>query len=128
MSELTPGETVYLMVSIADNTYPYPITHSASATSSFEISAYWDDYFLEVPVYTFDKFTSFPNPVKDFIHLSNDIEITKVEIYTMLGQKVQSHTINATKAKIDFSDFSKGMYLIHVSSGGKTKIIKVLKS
>ena len=68
----------------------------------------------------------FPNPVSNQLKISSNIEISKVEIYNILGQKNSFSNINNNT--IDFSSFSKGVYMIKVYNGknivSTQKIIK----
>jgi len=69
----------------------------------------------------------YPNPVENVLQISNtsDIRINKVEIYTILGKKIQD--IKNPKSSLDISQLSKGIYLLNVfTEKGKItkKIIK----
>ncbi|GGK10380.1 hypothetical protein GCM10007962_00670 [Yeosuana aromativorans] len=52
----------------------------------------------------------YPNPVKDYLHISSKVKIEKVTIYNLLGVMVKSID-NHTEA-IDLSNLSQGTYLI----------------
>jgi hypothetical protein len=56
------------------------------------------------------NFTYYPNPVKNILNLSYNQEISNVEVYNLLGQKVSTSEINATEAHIDMSNLSKSKY------------------
>lgn len=73
------------------------------------------------------NFTYYPNPVKNSLNLSFSKEISNVEIFNVLGQKVSANTINATEAQIDMSNLSKGAYIVKVTSDNQVKTIKVIK-
>lgn len=72
-------------------------------------------------------FKFYPNPVKDILNISYDRNITNVEVYNLLGQKVFENTLNANTAQIDMSGFSTGSYLVKVTSENQTKTIKLMK-
>ena len=59
-------------------------------------------------------FKIYPNPVNDVLIISNtnDIIIDKVEIFTLLGQKVD--VIEKPQNTIDISQLSKGIYLLNI--------------
>ena len=75
-----------------------------------------------------NDFTFYPNPVTDYLNLSYDNNISKVEIFNLLGQQVLSKTVNATQSKIDMSNLNTGTYLVKVKSGDLIKTIKVIKN
>jgi hypothetical protein len=65
----------------------------------------------------------YPNPVENVLQISNtsDIRINKVEIYTILGKKIQE--IKNPKSSLNISQLSKGIYLLNVFTE-KGKITK----
>ena len=71
----------------------------------------------------FDTFT-FNNPVTDFIQINSEIQIDKVEMYGLMGNKVLETQINTNR--IDVSNLSKGMYIIMVYSGNKKANKKII--
>ena len=73
------------------------------------------------------NFTYYPNPVKNTLNLSYNQEISNVEVFNLLGQKVSSNVINANAAQIDMSNLSKGAYMVKVTSNNQLKTIKVIK-
>jgi hypothetical protein len=79
---------------------------------------------------TFDSsaFKYYPNPVKNLLNLSFDQEISSVEIFNLLGQKVKSNTVNAANdVQVDMSSLANGPYMVKVISNNKMKTIKVIK-
>ncbi|CAM1344331.1 fibronectin type III domain-containing protein [Tenacibaculum amylolyticum] len=75
-------------------------------------------------------FKYYPNPVTDNLTIISNTtsEITKVEIYNNLGQKLISKKINKTnKTKIDTSNLPVGIYLVRVFSNSKNNIFRIVK-
>jgi len=72
-------------------------------------------------------FKYYPNPVKNTLNLSYNQEISNIEVFNFLGQKVISNVINANAAQIDMSNLSKGAYMVRVTSNNQVKTIKVIK-
>lgn len=70
----------------------------------------------------------YPNPVNNRFVLSNLENNSLIETYTIFGQKIVGENYNSTEAILDFSGFSKGTYMVKITSGGYTKTIKVLKN
>lgn len=77
----------------------------------------------------FKNFTVYPNPVRDLLNFSHTGNISSVEVFNLLGQKMltKSLALDATQGQLDLSGLSNGSYLVKVTSGGETKTIKVLK-
>ncbi|UPT70555.1 MAG: T9SS type A sorting domain-containing protein [Flavobacterium sp. JAD_PAG50586_2] len=113
----TPGTTLYISV--------WRWGGTGSVTGPFTISAY--DASLGNNSFDSSNFAYFPNPVKNNLNLSYNKEITSVEVFNLLGQKVSSNSINANEAQIDMSNLSKGAYLVKVTSDNQVKTIKVIK-
>lgn len=115
----SPGSTVYITV------YKFGATAPSITVNQFQVSVYTASLGSE----SFDSsnFRYFPNPVKDVLNLSYDEEISNVEVFNSLGQKMISNSIHANQAKIDMSNLSNGIYMVNVSSGNQIKILKVVK-
>jgi hypothetical protein len=69
----------------------------------------------------------FPNPVSDFLNLSNDTEISEVNVFNLLGQKVISLNPNALTSIVDLGNLSPSAYIVEVISAGNKGIYKVIK-
>ena len=68
-----------------------------------------------------ESFKLYPNPVESILHIrsSMDVKIDKIEIYTLLGKRV--NRINEPQKSIDISHLSKGIYLLNIiTEKGKT--------
>ncbi|MEO5777971.1 MAG: T9SS type A sorting domain-containing protein [Flavobacterium sp.] len=111
----TPSSTLYLRV------YEY----SNDNSGSFGISAY--DASLGNNSFDPSNFSYYPNPVKDVLNLSYNQEISSVEVFNLLGQKVITNKINANVAHVDMSNLAKGAYMVRVTSNDQVKTIKVVK-
>ena len=67
---------------------------------------------------------SFPNPVSNFIDITSNVILDKVEIYNLLGNLVlKSETTTNT---IDVTNLSSGIYLITFYSGNERVVKKVI--
>jgi hypothetical protein len=111
----TAGEVVYV------NTWRY----GGGAAITYQISAY--DASLSTGSFDTVSFKAYPNPVKDVLNLSYSTEISSVEVYNMLGQKVLTKTLNVAQGQIDMSNLNTGNYIVKVTADGLTKTIKVVK-
>ncbi|MFZ4679161.1 MAG: T9SS type A sorting domain-containing protein [Flavobacterium sp.] len=114
LTGLTPGETYFVQVwsnSAEQGTFTLKLSDNSLGNSSFDDA----------------NFSYFPNPVKNTLNLSYNQEISNVEVFNLLGQKVISNVINANAAQIDMSNLSKGAYMVKVTSNNQLKTIKVIK-
>jgi hypothetical protein len=71
----------------------------------------------------------YPNPVSNVFTLNYTQEISNVEVYNMLGQRVLSVIPNATTAVLKMEALAPGAYIVQVkANNGKSKTIKVIKN
>jgi hypothetical protein len=69
--------------------------------------------------------TSYPNPVKDKLIInSKSNEIKSIYIVDILGKKISSHYPNSTKALINVSELTNGIYFAKISTSLGTGSIK----
>ncbi len=115
LTNRTPGEIIYIRL----------WEYGGDLLGTFRLSAY--DASLSAESFTQDSFRHYPNPVKDVLNLSYTSEITSVEVYNLLGQKMLSKTFNATETAIDMSALADGAYIVNVTAGDTVKTIKVIK-
>lgn len=69
----------------------------------------------------------YPNPVQSNLEIVNTHTITKVEVYTLLGQRVMLQNNSANQVSLNLEKFSAGTYLIKVFTNNASKDIKVIK-
>lgn len=82
---------------------------------------------LAVPGFNDATFSYYPNPVKNTLNLSYNQEISNVDVFNLLGQKVIATKLNANSGQIDVSSLSNGTYMVKVTSNNQVKTIKVIK-
>jgi len=82
---------------------------------------------LDNPAFSFEHFTYHPNPVKNSLTISNASVIDRIEISSVLGQKVRAFQVNGLQSEIDLSELTRGMYFVKVTSNGQEKTVKILK-
>jgi len=73
------------------------------------------------------KLNYYPNPVVDFINISNDTKIKNVEVYGVSGQRLANENINAEKGSVDMRALPSGMYILKVNMEKGSQSIKVMK-
>ena len=73
------------------------------------------------------KIAVYPNPVNDVLYLQTKEKISAVKIYNMAGQQYSAKLIS--EKTIDFSQFSKGLYLVEITlQNGEKLINKIIKN
>jgi len=116
LSGLTPGQTIYARA----------WEYANDAFGTFQISA-WNST-LAAAAFDSSKFEWYPNPVKDVLSVSYQQEITKAEIFNLLGQQVFAKKIESQKSDLDLSQLAKGAYLLKIySQNNQQKTIKIIK-
>ena len=73
----------------------------------------------------------FPVPASDLITISIDNfsdENASLEIYSMIGQLVQTNTISHKSTIVDISELSAGIYMLNVSSERAVARVKIVKN
>ncbi|WP_187477973.1 T9SS type A sorting domain-containing protein [Amniculibacterium sp. G2-70] len=71
--------------------------------------------------------TVYPVPVVDYLNVVSPEEITKIEIYSLSGQKVVSKTVESKKTEIDFQSYPAAGYLLRVFTKDRVKDVKIIK-
>ena len=77
--------------------------------------------------YIFENLITYPNPVENYMILSNSSPIDAVEVFNILGQIVFGKKYNSSTVKIDLSGFNTGIYLMKIYSDNCMKSMKVIK-
>lgn len=114
LTGLTPGNTYFVQVwsnSAEQGTFALRLSDDGLGNSSFDST----------------NFSYYPNPVENTLNLSCNQEISSVEVYNLLGQKVSSNIIDANEAQVDLSNLSKGAYMVRVTANNQSKTIKIIK-
>ena len=69
----------------------------------------------------------YPNPAKDFVLIQNQqgVELSRVEVYSMLGRKVLTEKLDSQEAltKIDISEMQKGIYMVRVFDSSNNVVV-----
>lgn len=66
----------------------------------------------------------FPNPTSDFVTITSNQSIEKVEIHDLLGNMVLNTSTNTNK--VDVTNLSKGIYLVTAYSGSEKNTKKIV--
>jgi hypothetical protein len=114
---LTPGAMYYVQVDRWGSAVPG--TFGLRITDANPLAT---DSFLN------GGFSVYPNPVNHILNLNGKQNITKVELFNLLGQQVMSKTANAQDVQLDMSSIAAGTYLVKVTSENAVKTVKVIKN
>lgn len=84
---------------------------------------------LGVEDFSLKSFTISPNPssLNLNIELPNNITNAKVEVYDVLGKLVYNNRISDLNSSINISNWSKGTYLVRVSTNDATQTKRFIK-
>ena len=115
----TPGATLYVGV------WKWGTTAPSATVNQFSVSAY--DASLGNSSFNNANFTFYPNPVKSILNLSYNQEISSVDLFNLLGQKVSTNKFNVNNAQVDMSNLSSGAYMVKITANDQVKTIKVIK-
>lgn len=73
------------------------------------------------------KFSVYPNPTSGQLNVSAAQNISKVELFNILGQRVQSEMVNATQKQLSISNLQSGVYLMEVTIDNAKQAFKIVK-
>lgn len=78
---------------------------------------------------SFTKFqaTVVPNPARDKIHITTNQTIDKLELFTVLGQKLVVDGSRSTEQTLNLEQFQPGLYFVSIYSGSEKQVVKVVK-
>ncbi|MBT8257796.1 MAG: T9SS type A sorting domain-containing protein [Bacteroidia bacterium] len=84
---------------------------------------------LSVGDSSFDQFNFYPNPADNQINFNSAVNISKVQIFNLLGQNVSSFSEGMLSNKtIDVSALQSGAYLLKVEIDNNTQIFRFIKN
>ena len=82
---------------------------------------------LSTDEFTISEFKAFPNPTTDNWELSSNQEITKVQLYDILGKKVLELVPSSDNTIINASSLISGIYFARIESVNGSKTMKLIK-
>lgn len=113
-TELENGTTYYVSQTVEGCTSePFAVTVADAASVNEEI---------------FTSFSYYPNPVNDILNISNNNIIEKIEIYSLLGQRIQQQAFSAENIQLNISLLSQGIYIVKIYSGTAVKTVRISKN
>ena len=92
-----------------------------------DVSLYKGDIMLAVNDFSENKFSVYPNPVKDMLNIKSSTSVDNVTVYDILGKVVLQENPGKISPAINMSSLAPGSYLVKVTIGNSSKTVKVLK-
>ncbi len=111
---------------VAEDDTTYYVTQTIGLCTSEALAVTVDVTLGRTDFETF-AFRFYPNPVGDVLNLTSNSEISQINLFNMLGQKV-TVVANANNTQVDMSGLPTGNYIISITIEGVTKTFKVVKN
>jgi hypothetical protein len=70
----------------------------------------------------------YPNPVTNVLNVEYTGNITLIEVYNTIGQRIVSKSVNEISTTIDMAHLAAGTYFVKVLAEGGSRTIKVMKN
>jgi PKD repeat protein len=122
------GETNQVFAPTVDGDYAVEITVNGCVVASDCVTMSnlsVDDFNLAQVVHIY------PNPVKDILHISSDIEIS-LQVYDILGKQIKNLSLQIGENSIDMSSYENGMYMFIINGTGdqtqKSRVYRIIKN
>ncbi|MBW3517695.1 fibronectin type III domain-containing protein [Flavobacterium sp. NKUCC04_CG] len=74
------------------------------------------------------KLNYYPNPVKDILTITYKETITRVEVYSLTGQRVLTMNALDNIVLVDMSRLATATYVVKIYSNNQTQFIKIVKN
>lgn len=72
-----------------------------------------------------DAVKMYPNPVQDYLSIRSNLKITRVQVYSLLGELVMDRKTNLSR--INLVDLNSGIYMIKIHSNQYSVTKKLIK-
>lgn len=127
----TGGSNSIVVASLISGTLPVSLNWtdvtSFTVTSSGSLFAF-DDLSIDSPTlstenYSLNNAIIYPNPVQDILYISNIKNLKSVKVFNSIGQIV----INNKNEILDFSNLTKGIYIIQLITEKGIQTKKLIK-
>ena len=128
----TAGLTIDAMTGIIDistsTTGNYVVTYEVGTCDYYKTTQNVEIINNTLGLATFNEttFKLYPNPTRETINFSSNINISKVKLFTLLGQELKTVDINAKDATIDLSKFKSGTYVMSFLIDNRTVSSKLI--
>lgn len=110
---------------LVDNATYYAVQTTTCASAPFAVTI---DFDLATTSFNLNSLKYYPNPVKDMLNLTYSENITAVKLYNTIGQQLMVKEVNSTETQVDMSRYPAGSYLLEVTVGDRSKMVKLMKN
>ncbi|WP_430615131.1 fibronectin type III domain-containing protein [Flavobacterium sp. JP2137] len=83
---------------------------------------------LGVNDFDLTKLNYYPNPVKDVLTISYKETITRVEVYSLTGQRVLTMNASDYQVLVDMSRLAPATYVVKIYTDNQSQFIKIIKN
>jgi hypothetical protein len=126
MEDALAGENALDDDTVIENGTYYAVNTANSCSSTpFAVTV---EIVLGVTDFDAKAFSYYPNPVSGVLNIGYSKNITGVEVYNLVGQKVFAQQVNSTNVQIDLQALAAGSYLVKVTTDTAATTFKVLKN
>ncbi len=106
-------------------------THTECALPALNVGIPWLISFMQVTptvdIAPIDGLRLYPNPVSDRLVIETEASLQKVTITDISGRIYFKQQIAQQRSKsIDVSQWTEGMYLVHISADDRTNVVKLI--
>ncbi|WP_430615130.1 fibronectin type III domain-containing protein [Flavobacterium sp. JP2137] len=83
---------------------------------------------LGVNDFDLTKLNYYPNPVKDVLTISYKETITRVEVYSLTGQRVLTMNASDYQVLVDMSRLAAATYVVKIYTDNQSQFVKIIKN
>ncbi|WP_157983127.1 T9SS type A sorting domain-containing protein [Psychroflexus aestuariivivens] len=102
-------------------------------TGPMKNNTYYDNFFLSGgtlsnATFTKAELTTYPNPTTDVWNIETNVNISKIQVYNVMGKLVSEQKVDANQATISSEGLSSGVYFAKIESDTKSlQTIRLIK-
>lgn len=82
---------------------------------------------LSTPTWDNSQMQYYPNPVSNILHINHKDVMNRIEVFSLVGQKLLEQNIQQNQAKINLSAYPQGIYLIKIYTNTNQGTLKIIK-
>lgn len=83
--------------------------------------------YLDNESFDLAKLRIYPNPTTDFLNISYYESIDRVEVYSLLGQRLMNVVVEDIETVIDMTSLASSTYMVRIWVGESNQLVKVIK-
>lgn len=83
---------------------------------------------LSTPEFEENLIVLFPNPTFGLFNILSDVRIIEaVEVFSLVGQRIESVQFNSKKVTLNMTNYQNGCYFVKVSTANETMVFRLIK-